>query len=41
MDLFATLFSIASNTPESEPESPTPVDAEWGSGGGDPGCIVA
>jgi hypothetical protein len=41
MDLFATLFSIASKTTESESETPTTVDAEWGSGGGYPGCIDA
>ena len=42
MDLFATLFSIVSNTPESEPETYIPIDADNGDrsnrGGG---CIVA
>jgi len=38
MDLFATLFSLAFDNPESEPASATPIDADGGNGSG---CVVA
>jgi hypothetical protein len=38
MDLFTSLFSIASNVPESEPNTSTPVVAD---GGSVQGCLVA
>ena len=41
MDLFAFLTSVASDIPESAPNPSTPIDADYGGGGGGPGCVVA
>ena len=39
MDFFATLFSIALDTADTEPAPSTPIDASGGNGSGN--CIVA
>jgi hypothetical protein len=39
MDFFATLFTT--NAPECDTAPATPIDSDYGGGGGGPGCIVA
>ena len=39
MDFFATLFTT--NAPECDSAPATPIDSDYGGGGGGPGCIVA
>ena len=41
MDLFATLFPVAFDAPESEPATATPIDADGNGAQQGGGCIVA